>query len=92
MEGSLTPHTEAEVRALPQVIPRRSQVSLTNRSYASLSSWILDPYQLRAINPRYVTRFEPVPVESAINKLVPLAKIMGLEVENDIDELGEDHS
>ncbi|GBM46115.1 hypothetical protein AVEN_169099-1 [Araneus ventricosus] len=37
--------------------------------------------------------FETVSVESAVNEIVSLAKIMGLELDNhDIDELVEEHS
>ncbi|GBN16519.1 hypothetical protein AVEN_64218-1 [Araneus ventricosus] len=32
------------------------------------------------------------PVEPIVNEIASLAKIMGLEVDNDIDELVEDHS
>ncbi|GBO40398.1 hypothetical protein AVEN_29638-1 [Araneus ventricosus] len=33
-----------------------------------------------------------MPVEPVVNEIVSLAKIMGLEVENDVDELEEAHS
>ncbi|GBM08339.1 hypothetical protein AVEN_108346-1 [Araneus ventricosus] len=36
--------------------------------------------------------FEPVPVKPVVNEVVSLAKILGLEVEDNIDELEEDHS
>ncbi|GBL83101.1 hypothetical protein AVEN_165321-1 [Araneus ventricosus] len=36
--------------------------------------------------------FETVPVETAANEIVSLAKIVGLEVENSIDELEEGHN
>ncbi|GBN50002.1 hypothetical protein AVEN_109076-1, partial [Araneus ventricosus] len=36
--------------------------------------------------------FETVTEEAAVNEIPSLAKIMGLEVENDIDDLEEDHS
>ncbi|GBM49569.1 hypothetical protein AVEN_186675-1 [Araneus ventricosus] len=36
--------------------------------------------------------FETVFVESTVNEIVSLAKILGLGVKNDIDELEEDHN
>ncbi|GBL74195.1 hypothetical protein AVEN_231072-1 [Araneus ventricosus] len=36
--------------------------------------------------------FETVPVKPAVNEIVSLAKIMGLEVDNYIDELVEEHN
>ncbi|GBL84668.1 hypothetical protein AVEN_191123-1 [Araneus ventricosus] len=38
------------------------------------------------------TWFEPVPVEPAVNEIVSLDKITGLEMENYIDKLEEDLS